>query len=462
MTLTNLDKTPFPWFGGKSKAAPLVWELLGDVPHYCEPFAGSLAVLLNRPHPCNRPYFSETVNDLDALLVNAWRAIQWHPEETAGHASWPVSENDKHARQIALVRWREERCPDLLAGSPEWCDPKMAGWWLWGVCVQIGAFAAGGPWTADDSGRIVKIDRKAESRGEPGVTRGLPHLTGDGKGVNRPGAREPGVTRGLPDLPDNGRGVNHAGTREPGVKRGLPHLTGNGMGVNHPGAREPGVIRNLPHLTSDGRGVNRPGVREPGVTRDRPHLSNDGVGVNRPGAREQGVTAQVSEFHPRTMPELVRWFDYLSARLRHVRILNGDWSRLVTTGASKTLVVRQGKGPAGIFLDPPYADTAGRSTGLYASEDLDVAHKVKDWCAANGDDPERRIVLAGYDGEHDNQLADLGWTQHEWFTAGFLTGGYAQSNDSGSQQVRERLWASPHCLTPGPTEPDPQQNLFDQ
>ena len=366
MTLTNLDKTPFPWFGGKSKAAPLVWELLGDVPHYCEPFAGSLAVLLNRPHPCNRSYFSETVNDLDALLVNAWRAIQWHPEETAGHASWPVSENDKHARQIALVRWREERCPDLLAGSPEWCDPKMAGWWLWGVCVQIGAFAAGGPWTADDTGRIVKIDRKAQGRGEPGVTR------------------------------------------------------------------------------------------------DRPHLSNDGQGVNRPGAREPGVTAQVSEFHPRTMPELVRWFDYLSARLRHVRILNGDWSRLVTTGASKTLVVRQGKGPAGIFLDPPYADTAGRSTGLYASEDLDVAHKVKDWCAANGDDPERRIVLAGYDGEHDNQLADLGWTQHEWFTAGFLTGGYAQSNDDGSQQDRERLWASPHCLTPGITEPDPQQNLFDQ
>ena len=414
MTLTNLDKTPFPWFGGKSKAAPLVWELLGDVPHYCEPFAGSLAVLLNRPHPCNRSYFSETVNDLDALLVNAWRAIQWHPEETAGHASWPVSENDKHARQIALVRWREERCPDLLAGSPEWCDPKMAGWWLWGVCVQIGAFAAGGPWTADDSGRIVKIDRTAESRGEPGVI------------------------RDRPDIGNNGKGVNHAGTREPGV------------------------TRSLPHLTSDGRGVNRPGAREPGVTRDLPHLSNNGQGVNHPGVREPGVIAQVSEFHPRTMPELVRWFDYLSARLRHVRILNGDWSRLVTTGASKTLPVRQGKGPAGIFLDPPYADTAGRSTGLYASEDLDVAHKVKDWCAANGDDPERRIVLAGYDGEHDNQLADLGWTQHEWFTAGFLTGGYAQSNDDGSQQDRERLWASPHCLTPGITEPDPQQNLFDQ
>lgn len=78
--LTNLFKTPFPWFGGKGDAAPAVWEALGDVPHYVEPFAGSLAVLLRRPHECNRPYFSETVNDLDGLLVNAWRSIQHSPD----------------------------------------------------------------------------------------------------------------------------------------------------------------------------------------------------------------------------------------------------------------------------------------------------------------------------------------------------------------------------------------------
>lgn len=35
------SKAPFPYFGGKSKAAPLVWQLLGDVEHYVEPFAGS-------------------------------------------------------------------------------------------------------------------------------------------------------------------------------------------------------------------------------------------------------------------------------------------------------------------------------------------------------------------------------------------------------------------------------------
>jgi site-specific DNA-adenine methylase len=42
-------KAPFPWFGGKSRAAHLVWERFGNVPNYVEPFAGSLAVLLSRP-----------------------------------------------------------------------------------------------------------------------------------------------------------------------------------------------------------------------------------------------------------------------------------------------------------------------------------------------------------------------------------------------------------------------------
>ena len=42
-------KAPFPWFGGKSRVAPLVWERFGDVRNYVEPFMGSLAVLLGRP-----------------------------------------------------------------------------------------------------------------------------------------------------------------------------------------------------------------------------------------------------------------------------------------------------------------------------------------------------------------------------------------------------------------------------
>ena len=63
-------KAPFPWFGGKSRAAAIIWSRLGDVQTYNEPFAGSLAVLLARPH---QPRV-ETVNDLDCYLANFWRA----------------------------------------------------------------------------------------------------------------------------------------------------------------------------------------------------------------------------------------------------------------------------------------------------------------------------------------------------------------------------------------------------
>ena len=383
-------KAPFPWFGGKSKAAPLVWELLGDVPHYVEPFAGSLAVLLNRPHQANRSYFSETVNDLDGVIVNAWRAIQWHPDEVAEHVSWPVTEADKTARQIAVQRWRTERNLDLLAGSPKWCDPEIAGWWIWGVCVQIGAI--GGPWTVDpDTGRIIKQGR--------------------------------------------------------GVRRDRPHLNNNGMGVNSAGLREPGVRRGILHLSDDGRGVNSAGLREAGVSRDLPHLGNDGRGVNSAGLREATV-GDGPEYHPLVMPRLREWMHLLSARLRHVRVVNGDWTRVVTNGAAQTLAVRMSDQPAGIFLDPPY-DSDIRSSGIYHGEmdNGDVAAACRQWALTVADNPKWRIVIAGYETEHQ-ELEQHGWTVHEWFAKGFLSGGMGNI-DGTSQQHRERLWASPHCLTPG-------------
>jgi len=54
-------KAPFPWFGGKSRVAHIVWDRFGGVANYVEPFAGSLAVLLGRPDVAG----AETVNDLD-------------------------------------------------------------------------------------------------------------------------------------------------------------------------------------------------------------------------------------------------------------------------------------------------------------------------------------------------------------------------------------------------------------
>src|SRR5215831_18679970 len=84
---------PFPWFGGKSRAAPLIWDALGDVPNYSEPFAGSLAVLLLRPHA---PHL-ETVNDKDAFVANVFRALQAAPDAVAAACDRQVNEAELHA-----------------------------------------------------------------------------------------------------------------------------------------------------------------------------------------------------------------------------------------------------------------------------------------------------------------------------------------------------------------------------
>ena len=143
------------------------------------------------------------------------------------------------------------------------------------------------------------------------------------------------------------------------------------------------------------------------------------------------------------MPELIRWFRHLAARLRHVRIINGDWTRLTTSGTTKTLPVRTGDGPCGMFLDPPYADSADRHGGLYAEESGTVAHDVHAWCVEHGADPDYRIVLAGFDGEHSDELLERGWQEHKPFKAGWLKGGY-RSSDGTHQMTRDRLWSSPH------------------
>jgi DNA adenine methylase len=64
-SLTNKKLIPFGWYGGKFSHLSWLLPLLPPCHHYCEPFAGSAAVLLNRtPSPV------ETYNDLDGEVCN--------------------------------------------------------------------------------------------------------------------------------------------------------------------------------------------------------------------------------------------------------------------------------------------------------------------------------------------------------------------------------------------------------
>ena len=147
--------SPFPYFGGKRKVASLVWQRFGKVENYVEPFFGSGAVLLGRP---GNDIGTETINDLDGFVANFWRSIKLSPEATAEYADNPVNENDLHARHVWLVKQIED-LRAKLEGDPDFHDPKIAGYWVWGVACWIGSgFCSGrGPWWTDSDGQLVHL-----------------------------------------------------------------------------------------------------------------------------------------------------------------------------------------------------------------------------------------------------------------------------------------------------------------
>ncbi len=66
----------FGWYGGKFSHLGWLLPLLPKTQHYCEPFGGSAAVLINRePSPV------ETYNDLDGEVVNFFRVLRNQKEE---------------------------------------------------------------------------------------------------------------------------------------------------------------------------------------------------------------------------------------------------------------------------------------------------------------------------------------------------------------------------------------------
>lgn len=325
-------RAPFPWFGGKSRAADLIWERFGNVPNYVEPFAGSLAVLLARP---SAPRV-ETVNDLDCYLANFWRALQADPGAVAHHADGPVNEADLHARHQWLVKRVEFQ--ERMKTDPEYFDVKIAGWWVWGLCLWIGT-----GWC--DATNAEKI---------PNLTSGF----GEGTGLHR----------------------------------------------------------KLPHLSTEGTGDTE-SSRTP---RQAPSISTPGTGIHASGIHASGIHAYLS---------------LLAQRLRRVRVVCGDWRR-VTTPA-----VTSGIGLTGVLLDPPYDDV---SDGIYSHGGVELSQAVRDWAVYRGDDPDMRIALCGYEGEHEmpDSWECVGWKAQ---------GGYGSQRKDGENvnRKRERIWFSPHCLQVG-------------
>ncbi len=213
--MTEPLKSPFPAFGGKSQIADVVWERLGEVRNYIEPFAFSAAMLLRRPVVGA----IETINDLNCFVSNFWRAIKYAPGEVAEHADWPVNEADLHARHRWLVNSADAREKlQRVREEPDYFDARIAGWWCWGACCWIGS-----GWCEDQQ---------------------LPHMTA-GQGVHRT------LTQQLPHMDGGARGAvqmsGEISEKRPGI--------GNSRGVHNQMPSD----TNRPQLAdafSRGRGVN--------------------------------------------------------------------------------------------------------------------------------------------------------------------------------------------------------------
>lgn len=179
-------RAPYPWFGGKAKVASLVWDRFGDVMNYVEPCFGSGAVLLSRPHFPFKGSRIETINDLDGMVSNFWRAVAAEPDAVAHHADWPVSEPDLHARHLWLVNEGRQHV-ERLKTEADYYDVKIAGWWVWGCCQWIGS-----GWCMGKSswGKPFADGALAHPR--------IPHLGDAGMGIHRPSQQ-------LPHLGDAGR-----------------------------------------------------------------------------------------------------------------------------------------------------------------------------------------------------------------------------------------------------------------
>jgi hypothetical protein len=204
-------------------------------------------------------------------------------------------------------------------------------------------------------------------------------------------------------------------------------------------------------------GINRNRETQEGINRTKPHLTGSGQGVNRVLVHlgPRGINSRTTQEGTETAGNpgrgecgLLAWMQALSERLRRVRICCGDWTRVCggKDGDHYAHFFSAGE-PCGVFLDPPYADSAEREEKIYTQDSLTVAHDVREWAICHGDDPRLRIALCGYQDEH--QMPNS-WRMVKWKAAGGMAGIARGATKAKANKFRERIWFSPSCLNGGP------------
>ena len=94
----SAKRIAFGWYGGKFSHLDWLLPLLPTAHHYCEPYSGSAAVLLNRA-----PSAVETYNDIDGDVANFFRVLQDRGEELIrAIALTPFSREEFHLAIVSV------------------------------------------------------------------------------------------------------------------------------------------------------------------------------------------------------------------------------------------------------------------------------------------------------------------------------------------------------------------------
>lgn len=342
-------KCPFPYHGGKSRVADIVWSKFGQVERYLEPFFGSGAVLLANPQ---QPYPFEVVCDLSGYICNFWRAVKAEPETVAEWATYPTIHQDLTARQIHIYRWLIEYSK-RLSEDAEFYDAKIAGWWVWGSALWI-AVGRYGNFEYNTIPVINPCDggKEVSMQGRSGKDR--PHVRTH-NGSSGTSMQKEFYERRPPIRPEGG---------------------GKGVSLQTQGA--------------DGI----PNVRDGG----------GGKGVSLQIEASSGEPDSKLVLHKEF---LLDWFKRLQARLAAVTVLNRDWKSCTSPSVMGNTKTRQCD--VAIFLDPPYL-TSDRGN-LYASDHQgtsdQVAVEAYKWAVEHGN--KHKIAYCCHMG--DFEVPD-GWTSH--------------------------------------------------
>ncbi len=108
LTRQRRKKIVFGWYGGKYNHLEWLLPLLPDCHHYCEPYGGSAAVLLNRP-----PAPVETYNDLDGEVGNFFQVLRESLEELMRVLALTAFSREEFHRAIH-ASGNGSDCPDSL------------------------------------------------------------------------------------------------------------------------------------------------------------------------------------------------------------------------------------------------------------------------------------------------------------------------------------------------------------